>query len=124
MPFLFKHHTTKFSFQAKLESPTEPASPSFPQQQQPEHVVKHVVEKVRRSSSSSLTVRRLNSIACACDGAPMPETETTSEENVARAIAGAILEDVLVMFILFENGDYKTGFQMTQCCTVSEWFSF
>ena len=67
-----------------------------------------MVEKVRRSSSSSLTVRRLNSIACACDGAPMPETETTSEENVARAIAGAILDDVLVLFYL-TVGTQKLG---------------
>ncbi len=64
-----------------------------------------MVEKPRRSSSSSLTVRRLNSIPCACDGAPMPEA--LSEENVASAIAGAILEDVLVMLIYWWSSLYN-----------------
>ena len=69
-------------------------------------------EEVRQhSSTSSLTIRRLNSIPCACDVSPMPATSsstpTTSCDKEASQIAEAILVDVLTS--MFEDLTSQDG---------------
>lgn len=68
---------------AKLESPVAAPEMAPPSEEPP---------KFSSSSSSSVTIRRLNSIPCACDASPMPEQ---SCDNEATQIAEAIVQEVL-----------------------------
>jgi hypothetical protein len=74
-------------FQAKLESPTE-SEVSLPLPADP--------EEESRTSSSSITIKRLNSIPCACEGSPMPTATTVASPTTASAEARSVAESVLV----------------------------
>ena len=102
-------------FQAKLESPTE-SEVSLPSQPD--------AEEESRTSSSSMTIKRLNSIPCACEGSPMPVSPTTTRKTTtptasrtitttstdsieARSIAESVLVDVLSS--MFDDLSTKTS---------------